>query len=170
MSHDHSHSFWGQFKSLASVLAEFQRTLPPPDDPWGLQPGEIVSPTNPYILHAHMCSQVCTILLYNIIIHQDANAYHKVLDAAYSMASLVRRIRGSRGSAPIQTPCSLIVSDKGPMVRDLSLMSNSRACTVAARSWYAKSCRFDQARCRNPILASTGPRMRWAVYWTCFPI
>ncbi|KAF9507109.1 hypothetical protein BS47DRAFT_1398903 [Hydnum rufescens UP504] len=107
-SHDHSHSFWGQFKSLASVLAEFQRTLPPPDDPWGLQPGEIVSPTNPYIVHAHMCSQVCTMLLYNIIIHHDANAYHKVLDAAYSMASLVRRIRGSRGSASIQTPCSLI--------------------------------------------------------------
>ena len=112
MSKDHSDQFWAQFNSLASTLAEFQRTLPPPDDPWGLQPGETVSPVNPYLVYAHLCSHICTILLYNIVINHDPAAHQKVLDAAYSIAGLARHIRGPRGSPVIQTPFSLIVSEQ----------------------------------------------------------
>jgi len=73
-------------------MNNFLQVLPPVTDPRGIQHIESYSPVNPHMVPIHFCYHASTIVLYNMIIEHDNQAYRKVVDAAHAMASLSRAL------------------------------------------------------------------------------
>jgi hypothetical protein len=112
-----SSNFRKRFDYLARILDELHQSLPAPQDPSGLEPGEVVSLANPTFVHARFYAHLCTILLFNMVASESRSAYKRVLESAVAMAQLAQSIRGNTGLNPILAPYNLIVSK--PLINHL---------------------------------------------------
>jgi hypothetical protein len=101
---------WDTFNAISNTVQIFRTQIPPIDDPSGLQPPETVGRANPEIAHAHMELLAAFILLSNsVLIVPQYDGAAQALEAASSMATLVKRVRGDSPLPQIHAPISLLV-------------------------------------------------------------
>jgi hypothetical protein len=91
-------------------MNNFLQLLPPVTDPRGIQRIEAYSPVNPHMVPIHFCYHASTIVLYNMIIERDNQAYRKVVDAAHAMANLSRALHTFGPISAVQACAQTVAS------------------------------------------------------------
>jgi len=100
-----THLLWEDFESLRFTLVEFQRSLPPFNDPRGLEAVEMpymrFHAVTPTLLFVYMIMQASMILLCTAVATERNSLFNNVFEAAHEMASLVRLARGPQNKLPL---------------------------------------------------------------------